>query len=176
MASDSMVLYEWVNDPLIRQMAFSTAPIPLQDHERWFERVLSDPSNKLFIFEQGGKPLGQIRFMPVVSEEDVLLSGMSGADKAGVRSASDGAPPLIMTVDVHLAPNQRGRGLGSEIISRGSNRVFDETPCVAIKALVKNENQSSQRAFAKSGYHPLPGVLTVQDTECVCMLLTRSSS
>ena len=41
-AKDMDLLYEWANDPTVRQNAFHTEPIPYEDHKMWFAKNLAD--------------------------------------------------------------------------------------------------------------------------------------
>ncbi|ONF92001.1 hypothetical protein BWD14_14905 [Leptospira santarosai] len=43
---DLELLFQWANDPLVRQMAFHSEPISLDDHKNWFYSRL----NALVIF------------------------------------------------------------------------------------------------------------------------------
>jgi UDP-2,4-diacetamido-2,4,6-trideoxy-beta-L-altropyranose hydrolase len=126
MSSDMKILFEWVNDPIVRASAFSQDPIEWEGHETWFDTKLSDDSCYIWIVEDlSGTPVGQIRFDCKEDEAEV---------------------------DLHLAPDQRGKGYGSKLIALGVQKLFDETSIVSISASVKIENSASAKAFEKSGF------------------------
>jgi UDP-2,4-diacetamido-2,4,6-trideoxy-beta-L-altropyranose hydrolase len=126
-ADDCRALFEMANDPLVRSMAYSTAPIPWEGHCRWLERKLADAACRIYVaVDAAGAVLGQVRF-------DVV-----GADTA--------------EVDVHAHPQQRGRGLGAALIAQGSAAAFDELPVDRLLAVVKPGNERSVKAFERAGY------------------------
>lgn len=59
---DLELLFQWANDPLVRQMAFHSEPISLSDHKNWFYFRLNALETKIFILEENKIPIGQIRF------------------------------------------------------------------------------------------------------------------
>ena len=46
----------------------------------------------------------------------------------------------------------RGRGLGAELITRGVERLMRKSRVQRVVALVRRENEPSQRAFEKAGF------------------------
>jgi UDP-2,4-diacetamido-2,4,6-trideoxy-beta-L-altropyranose hydrolase len=123
--ADAKLLFAWVNDPIVRASAMSQDPIEWEGHETWFTNKLSDDSCFIFIAEDSGTPIGQVRF-----------------DREG-----DSAE-----VDVHLAPDQRGKGYGSLLIAEGVKKCFAESTIMTIDALVKEDNEASKKAFLKAQF------------------------
>jgi RimJ/RimL family protein N-acetyltransferase len=125
-AGDCSMIWEWANDPTIRSVSFSSEPIPWESHSKWFFAKLLDP-NCLFFMVLGPNdiPIGQIRY-EVDGNEAV--------------------------VSVSLAPGQRGKGYGSQVIQSASQKVFDSTHVELIHAYVKPNNLSSIRAFTSAGF------------------------
>ena len=125
-AADCGLVWEWANDPNTRAASFSSEPIPWTQHVAWFEARLADSQHRFYIaLDAAAQPVGQIRYQ---------ITG----DEA--------------TVSVVLAPSQRGRGYGSEIIRKGSCRLFADTAARLIHAYIKPENRASVRAFERAGY------------------------
>src|SRR5262249_29798585 len=123
---DVRLLWEWANEPDVRAASFSSAPIPWDDHVRWFERRLDDPRCALYIASNGeGRPVGQIRFEREGDEAVVSIS---------------------------LAPEARGKGFGTELIQLGGDAIFAAWRVDRIHAYVKSGNEASARAFAKAGF------------------------
>jgi RimJ/RimL family protein N-acetyltransferase len=122
------MLFDWANDDEARAMAFSPEPIIWAEHEQWFEKTLKDSKAQIYIaLDEENVPVGQIRFV-VVSENDA-------------------------EIDVHSRPGLRGKGIGTQIISLGTEMFFKEAEVETIHALVKLENERSRRAFQKAGFH-----------------------
>jgi UDP-2,4-diacetamido-2,4,6-trideoxy-beta-L-altropyranose hydrolase len=124
---DCRRLWEWANDPAVRASAFSTEPIPWDNHQAWFAAKLADPMSAIFIAIDGkGTPFGQIRFD---------RNGQAGAE-----------------VDVHVTTSERGRGLGSALICAGVEEMLETKAVRMFHAFVKCNNSPSLRAFRKAGF------------------------
>jgi RimJ/RimL family protein N-acetyltransferase len=125
-AEDCKLLWEWANDPTIRLVSFSSESISWESHVKWFSAKLHDPNCLFFVaLDLDDIPIGQIRYE---------ING----DEA--------------TVSVSLAPDQRGKGYGSQIIQFASHKVFESTPVKLIHAYIKPDNLSSIRAFKRAGF------------------------
>jgi UDP-2,4-diacetamido-2,4,6-trideoxy-beta-L-altropyranose hydrolase len=123
---DLMLLFEWANDEQVRKNSFSTEPIPVQNHKRWFDGVLEDEQTVLYIATADGKPAAHIRFKLVAGKAVIsyLISG-----------------------------EFRGRGLGHAILLKGIERLRHQRPELkAVEGLVKPDNVASVRAFEKAGF------------------------
>jgi spore coat polysaccharide biosynthesis predicted glycosyltransferase SpsG/GNAT superfamily N-acetyltransferase len=122
--SDRMTLLDLANDPLVRQNSFDTAPIPLDDHHRWFDRALADERIKIAVFEAAGTPVGTVRFE---------------------------TRPRQTVTSLSLSAPFRGLGLGAILLRRAiaENELPGEVP---VTAYIKPENTASQRTFERAGY------------------------
>jgi UDP-2,4-diacetamido-2,4,6-trideoxy-beta-L-altropyranose hydrolase len=126
-AGDSRLLWEWANDPVTRQQSFSSALIPWEDHERWFERKLQDRSCHLFIaLDEQTDAIGQVRF--------------------------DAAGPGEVVISVSIAPAARGRGYGAAAIAEACAALRPLAAPVTVIAFIRGDNVASQRAFARAGF------------------------
>ncbi|MBI5482349.1 MAG: UDP-2,4-diacetamido-2,4,6-trideoxy-beta-L-altropyranose hydrolase [Deltaproteobacteria bacterium] len=126
-AADLLLYHEWANDPDVRANSFSSDPIPLETHRRWFQRRLADPACFLYLLEEGGQAAAQIRF-------DLVAGG------ARVSFSVDRA--------------RRGHGLAAEVLRRGARRLAGDAPHGRLAfGLVKRGNGASLRAFRAAGYH-----------------------
>ena len=139
---DAKLLFAWANDPIVRASAFSQDPIEWEQHESWFDKKLSDDKCLIWIAEVDSMPVGQIRF-----------------DCEG-----DSAE-----VDLHLAPQQRGKGYGTQLIVSGTQKIFAETPIQSIEASVKKDNAASAKAFEKAGF-----VQTKSDDDVLTFTLQKN--
>lgn len=125
--ADAQLLWEWANEPVVRQMAFSTDPIAWGDHERWLKERLSDSATWLYIGSHpgSGEPFGQVRFDVTGSEAEI---------------------------DVSVARQQRHRGSGAALVRAASRRAFSDAEVTSLLARIRPENLASAAAFSDAGY------------------------
>jgi UDP-2,4-diacetamido-2,4,6-trideoxy-beta-L-altropyranose hydrolase len=125
-STDCKVLWDWANDPGVRQSALNSAPIDWSTHVRWFERKLLDSTTAIFIgHDATGRAIGQVRF-----------------------DAADASAEIDVSVD----PRRRGSGLGSALIRRATDAYLREHDAVLPTAHVKRENTASLRAFVNADF------------------------
>ncbi len=127
--NDCRVLWEWANDPQVRSGAFSSVPIPWEQHEIWFASKMKDPNCNIFIAEDSqGRAVGQFRV--------------------------DWRPDGDGEIDVSVAAAYRGAGYGGALINLGvSSLPAERSGC--LHAFVKLENQASRRVFEHAGFSSL---------------------
>jgi RimJ/RimL family protein N-acetyltransferase len=124
--SDCRLLYEWAADPVARAASFHAAAISWEGHARWFAERLEDQQSVLYIGENvSGTPVGLVRFQ--INDESAMLS-------------------------VNVSPEFRGQGWGRELIAFSRCTLIRGRSVQKIHALVKPENQASQRLFEASGF------------------------
>jgi UDP-2,4-diacetamido-2,4,6-trideoxy-beta-L-altropyranose hydrolase len=125
---DCRRVWEWANDPAVRAASFSGEPIPWERHCDWFTRKLTDPRCVFYLAtDSKGDALGQVRF-------DV------GADDSKA------------VISVSLAPDRRGRGLGTKMIRSATDKILTTKHVQSVLALIKEGNLPSRLAFLKAGY------------------------
>ena len=125
--SDCRLLYEWRNDPLVRQFSFHTEPVLWENHERWFEAMMKDPDRRQYILERDGKPVGQIRITKEGADAEISYS---------------------------VAEDERGKGYGSALLKMILPAALKAFPDVShLTGQVKAGNKASAGAFEKCGYH-----------------------
>jgi RimJ/RimL family protein N-acetyltransferase len=120
---DVDLLFDWINDPIVREQSFSAEMITYKDHVQWFEKKKDDPYCYLYIAYIDHIAVGMIRF-------DIK-------DK-------------ISTISYLVDKMQRGRGVGTAIIQNGleaflSGSLFHGE----IHAEVKMSNVASIKIFEK---------------------------
>lgn len=125
--ADLAILFEWANDPEVRQNAINQEPIALGSHEIWFKNKLRDEHSKIFVLRKDEQPVGQIRF-----------------DFVGDR----------FMIDYSIAPNFRGLGLGSEILKQGLRLLTEQRSekMVLVGAEVDRQNIPSMKVFRSAGF------------------------
>ena len=126
-AADVALYFDWANDPETRRQSFSSTPINLTTHERWFSRKVVDPDALLLVFETNeGRPVGQVRFEKQADHE--IIIGLS--------------------VDAAF----RGQGLAAAMIREGSEVCLERWTEADIVAYIKPDNLASVRAFERAGF------------------------
>ncbi len=126
----------WANDPLVRSNAIHQEYITLDDHTAWFKNKLQHPQTELFVFEQEGSLVGQIRL--------------------------DQEPDGFWLIDYSVDPNYRGKGLGTEMMqmimlqkklkfralvkdnNHSSRRVFEKLNFTWIQTITLHHQQFDQ--------------------------------
>ena len=125
-AEDARLLWDWANDPVIRAASFASEPIPWESHQQWFERQLASPDARIYIFEnEGTDAVGQVRYQ--IESRRATLS-------------------------INLAPKFRGHGLGTKVLLRGIEELFNTTAVDTIDAYVKPSNERSLELFRRAGF------------------------
>lgn len=125
-AADAKLIFEWRNDPVIVRLGSSQREVTWTEHEEWFSQSITSGKRRIFIVENDGVAIGQVRFDLVESSESVI--------------------------SVYLASEFTGHGWGIEAIRNGCELIFEEWPIRAVVALVRADNQVGQSAFRKAGF------------------------
>lgn len=124
---DCRLLWEWVNDPLVRSLAYSTNQISWENHKKWFDEKIADSDCHIWIaVDNEDRPVGQIRF-----------------DACGHGEAE---------IDVSIDQKFRRSGYGSMIIDMGSQAMFTRTGTRLLHAYIRPENEASIHAFEKARF------------------------
>ncbi len=125
---DVDLLFRWTNDPTVRANAFSTDPIPYENHVAWFRGRLENPDCWIYIGMKQEKPVGVIR-----------VERIQDAPQAGLISYS-------------VDRDARGQGIGTELLQQICRQDLEMDGIRVLAGQVKLENVPSQRAFEKAGY------------------------
>jgi UDP-2,4-diacetamido-2,4,6-trideoxy-beta-L-altropyranose hydrolase len=123
--ADAGRLLVWRNDVDSVRFSVTGRPVTAKDHARWFAARRDDAQGRLWIAEDGGTPVGQVRV-------DVK-------DEVGV-------------VSVAVAAEHRGRGIASEMLRAMVAELSAESAVRTLRALVHPENRQSIRAFERAGF------------------------
>lgn len=126
-AEDSAALMAWRNHDAIRAVSRSTAPIPVENHQRWFDAVLHDAQRILLIGHHAdGQAAGVVRF-----------------------DVDDGSAE----VSIYLVPGTKQRGMGADLLASAEQWLRKARPDInTIKAEVLGDNQPSHRLFLAASY------------------------
>jgi UDP-2,4-diacetamido-2,4,6-trideoxy-beta-L-altropyranose hydrolase len=132
--NDARDLFDWRNDPAIRQVSRNSASIDWNTHMAWLSGVLADPDRPLLIGELAGAALGVVRF-------DIER------DKA--------------EVSIYKVPRQSGPGTGGDLLAAAELWLRQRHPAVRqVVAEVLGDNRASHGLFAAAGYHAEAGRYT----------------
>ena len=119
-------VYNLANDPIIRQMSFSSNNIAYEDHVRWFEKKINDPNCLFYLFFDGINLVAQIRFE---------------------RYSYDSAK-----VSISIALSYRGQGLAKDFMAEALAAACAKWRLSEVRALVKVDNVASNKFFLKCGF------------------------
>jgi UDP-2,4-diacetamido-2,4,6-trideoxy-beta-L-altropyranose hydrolase len=122
---DCRQVWLWRNDEGTRAASFDTSPISFETHERWFHESLRHRDRHVYIVLVDGQEAGVVRL-----------------DVAGARGI----------VNIHLAPEWRGRGVGPRTLAALEDVAFGPLHLTRMEAEVKAGNAASLAAFQKVGF------------------------
>lgn len=124
--ADSESIYAWRNHPETRRYSHNPEPILPEEHEVWFDEILSDPARVLLVGESSKIPLGVIRY-----------------DITGD----------LASVSFYVVPGQAGQGYGAALLLAGNSWLQRNRPEISkVHGQVLQDNTRSLRAFEKAGF------------------------
>ncbi len=123
--ADAEFLMAWRNDPDTVRFSRSARPVTAAEHREWLRERLADQSSRVWVGEETGHPVGQVR---VNREEGVWI------------------------VDIAVAPGDRGRGLSTDLLRNLQREMPGCTGAGTLRAEVHRDNLASKRAFASAGF------------------------
>jgi len=125
--SDCRLLWEWANDPQVRQASFTQNPIHWNEHVDWFRQKLRDENSMIFIAtDEAGMPVGQVRC-------DTTIPGEA-------------------KIHISIAKEQRGKGYAVGLIDLAVRSIFLKDKPTILHAWIKQENKTSVHAFEACGF------------------------
>lgn len=131
--ADERELLDLANDPVVRGMSFTKAPIDANTHSRWLRRAIADPSRLLLVARDRGELFGQARF--------------------DIAPAREGCEEIVATVSVSVTPRYRGTGAADVLIERAVAALRCDRPEVTLlEAHVRLENAASRALFERADF------------------------
>lgn len=125
--TDMKLLFDWRNNELVRKNSFSMEPVEWEEHVKWFNATLVNSSVLFFIMMCKEQEVGQIRI-------DLELDNTA-------------------IINYSIAEKYRGLGYGKQILHLAETELYERFKNkYMLKALVKENNISSQVAFERLGY------------------------
>lgn len=125
--TDMKLLFDWRNNELVRKNSFCMDPVEWNEHVKWFNTTLVKSSVLFFILICKEQEVGQIRI-------DLELDNTA-------------------IINYSIAEKYRGLGYGKQILHLAETELYERFKNkYMFKALVKENNISSQVAFERLGY------------------------
>lgn len=125
--TDMKLLFDWRNNELVRKNSFCMDPVEWNEHVKWFNTTLVKSSVLFFILICKEQEVGQIRI-------DLELDNTA-------------------IINYSIAEKYRGLGYGKQILHLAETEIYERFKNkYMLKALVKENNISSQVAFERLGY------------------------
>lgn len=135
---DVRLLWEWRNDSLVRETAFDQEFVSWKSHADWFDRKLSSVDCRIWILQDDGLPIGQVRY-----------------DRGGEKAE----------LTYSVSQKFRGRGLGTVLLQMSASLACKELDVAILVAFVKRGNLPSMRALKQSGFERMQ-VVNRNNEEC----------
>ena len=126
---DLLDIFQWRNDPITIKMSLSRDSVTLEEHKKWFFKLLKDNRIKMYMMERSKKAIGVIRYDQCEFSKN------------------------IYETTINIAPDFRGMGFGKILLSKTINRLFDDSSdCRYIRAKIRKKNLQSQNIFIDCGF------------------------
>lgn len=124
---DSRLLWEWANDPLVREASFSPEHISWDEHCHWFAEKGRDPRETILICEDDLRnSIGTVRFHET--------------------------SPYDVEVGVTIAPEHRGQNYAPYVLRLALDYLLEASTAVRVHAFIKKSNAPSVRSFERVGF------------------------
>jgi RimJ/RimL family protein N-acetyltransferase len=125
-SADSMLMWEWRNDPITRQMSRETGEITLESHKSWYAKAAKDPKKAILMAYSEGSPICMVRFDYIDKD--------------------------YAEININMNPATRGKGLGKPVLEAGCRYGFENLGLKRIYAEIKPENIPSIKIFEGTGF------------------------
>ena len=147
--NDCRMLWEWRNDPKVREMSFSTGFVSWEEHQKWFAAKLNRSDNYFFVaVDENSKPIGQVRFEITHSRK--------------------------VEIHISITSSMRGMGRGRELIKAGIDNIFSSTTVEEVSGYIKPNNAASLKFFERAKFIK-QGLVEKSNQQALHMIRKRSS-
>jgi UDP-2,4-diacetamido-2,4,6-trideoxy-beta-L-altropyranose hydrolase len=132
---DYKIIWNWHNDPEVKSVALAIPNRSMDEFGFEFQTAVASRNTNFWMVENvAGNPIGYARFDDIDGER----------------------PPKISIIVDH---SQRGRGVGTALISQASEKFFRETNHSSIVAQIRSGNIASEKAFRTAGFSGIQPVI-----------------
>ena len=126
-SKDTKNIFNWRNDPLIRNMSRNKKVIKLSDHTAWINKIISSKQDAFLIIEKNKEPLGVVRYE---------MNELNTAE-----------------ISIYLIPKKIGTGLGKSVLLKADDWLKSNFPAIKrINANVLSNNSKSFHLFESANY------------------------
>tara|TARA_B100000780_G_scaffold148181_1_gene103549 strand:- start:213 stop:1724 length:1512 start_codon:yes stop_codon:yes gene_type:complete len=124
---DTKNIFNWRNDPLIRNVSRKKNIIKFSDHMAWMNKIISSDQNAFLIVEKNKEAVGVVRY--------------------------DMSELNIAEVSIYLVPKEIGKGLGKSVLLKADEWFKSHYPDIKIiNANVLSSNSKSIHLFESANY------------------------
>jgi len=123
---DKDLLWEWANDPVVRNNSINSEYIPFEDHVSWLKYKLDSSETYFCIIEKNQIPVAQIRY-EYISE-------------------------YMAEINFSVAKEFRGMGIGTSALDITIRDACNYLHVSIIRGIVLLDNKASQAVFKKAGF------------------------
>lgn len=123
---DRDMVFGWRNNPFVLAHGSSHREVGWEEHQTWFAETISARNRRMFIIQEQGKPIGQIRFERE-NQQDCVVS-------------------------VYVLREFTGRGCGLEATRKGCSAIFEVWDVKRVVACVRFDNPAGRSVFLKAGF------------------------
>lgn len=123
--SDVAAILDLRNDTDSVRWSRSNRRVDPEEHAAWFAGVLENPATRVWIARRASRTVGQVRV-----------------------EVRDGTG----TVSITVAPNDRGHGLGTDLLRALPRALSSDQQVHTLVAEIHRDNVASRRAFARAGF------------------------
>ncbi|MEP7152366.1 MAG: GNAT family N-acetyltransferase [Nitrospira sp.] len=124
--ADAALLWQWRNDPIVRNNSFNTEVIPWEEHAKWFNQRVAADDTRIYLLEDNSKVVAQVRYER--SEGFAHIGGIS------------------------VAADDRGKGYGRQVLQATLSLACADLGVEKVIAIVKKANTASLRSFRSVGF------------------------
>ncbi len=123
--TDESLLFDWANDPVVRQSSFNHSAIHFAEHQKWFRKKLSSKNTVMWVLECSGVPCGLVRIEKTERET---------------------------TLNYLIAASHRGQGLAVTMLKMALEKACSELANENIFAYALPDNIASCKTLEKVGF------------------------
>ena len=141
---DKYILFNWINDPVVRDSSFRSSYIKIDEHENWFDNSFKNKERTHYIaLDSFDCPLGQVRFD----------SFNFNAYKFNKKLLQYKNFKVITEIDISIEKCVRGFGIGRLILIDGIEKFTKNCRVnTLLIARIKKYNLPSIAIFLKAGF------------------------
>ena len=118
-------MFDWINDPAVRQWSFNKDIITLDEHKAWFNSKVNDDKVLMWIFECENIPAGMVRLEK--EDDNVYLNYL-------------------------IASNSRGKGLAGNMLIMAMVEIENFWKDIKVFAYTLPDNIASIKSLKRAGF------------------------